>query len=66
MALVVKNPLAGAGGHERCRLHLGLSRSPGIGNSNPAVFLTRESYGQRSLIGYSSQGYKESDMTEAT
>ena len=25
-----------------------------------------ESHGQRSLVGYSSQGHKESDMTEAT
>ena len=30
------------------------------------VFLTGESHGQRSLAGYSPQGCKESDMTEAT
>ena len=30
------------------------------------VFLPRESHGQKSLAGYSSQGHKESDMTEAT
>ena len=30
------------------------------------VFLPGESHGQRSLEGYSSQGYKESDMTEVT
>ena len=30
------------------------------------VFLSRESYGQRSLAGYSPLGCKESDMTEAT
>ena len=32
---------------------------------NP-VFLPGESYGQRSLAGYSPWGYKESDTTEAT
>ena len=31
-----------------------------------AVILPRESHGQRSLVGYSPQGCKESDMTEAT
>ena len=30
------------------------------------VFLPRESHGQRSLVGYSPWGCKESDMTEAT
>jgi hypothetical protein len=30
------------------------------------AFLSGESHGQRSLAGYSSWGYKESDMTEAT
>ena len=28
------------------------------------VFLPGESYGQRSLVGYSPEGLKESDMTE--
>ena len=28
------------------------------------VFLPREFYGQRSLVGYSPWGHKESDMTE--
>ena len=31
-----------------------------------SVFLPGESHGQRSLPGYSPQGHKESDMTEAT
>ena len=31
-----------------------------------AVFLPGESYGQRSLVGYSPQGRKESVMTEVT
>ena len=30
------------------------------------VFLTGESHGQRSLVGYSPWGHKESDMAEAT
>ena len=30
------------------------------------VFLTGESNGQRSLVGYSLEGHKESDMTEET
>ena len=30
------------------------------------VFLPGESHGQRSLVGYSSWSYKESDMTEHT
>ena len=31
-----------------------------------SVFLPEESYGQRSLAGYSPWGLKESDMTEVT
>ena len=42
----------------------GLGRSPGEGNDNPLVFLPEESYGQRSLAGYSPWVHKESDMTE--
>ena len=38
-------------------------RSPGEGTP---VFLPEESHGQRSLVGYSLLGYKESDMTEET
>ena len=42
-----------------------LGRSPGEGNGKPTpVFLPGESYGQRSLVGYSPWGHKESDMTE--
>ena len=40
----------------------GSGRSPGEGNGNP--FLPGESHGRRSLVGYSLQGRKESDMTE--
>ena len=30
------------------------------------VFLSGESHGQKSLVGYSPRGHKESDMTEVT
>ena len=43
----------------------GLGRSPGEGHGHPLqVFLPGESHGQMSLVGYSSQGCKESDVTE--
>ena len=39
----------------------GSGRSPGEGNSNPKP---GESHGQKSLVGYSPQGHKESGTTE--
>ena len=43
----------------------GLGRSPGGGHSNPLQYSCLEnSHGQRSLVGYSPRGHKESDMTE--
>ena len=43
---------------------------PGSGTSSAQrptpVFLPGKSHGQRSLVGYSPQGRKESDMTEAS
>ena len=43
----------------------GLGRSSGEGNGNPLqYFLPGKSHGQRSLVGYSSWGHKESDTTE--
>ena len=42
-----------------------LGRSPGEGNGTP-VFLPGESHGQRSWVGCSPWGCKESDTTEAT
>ena len=42
---------------------LGLGRSPGGGNGN---ILPGKSHGQRSLVGYSPWGWKESDTTEVT
>ena len=40
----------------------GLGRSSGGGNGNPLQH--SESHQQRSLVGYSPWGHKESDMTE--
>ena len=43
----------------------GLGRSPGGGKWQPLpVLFPEKSHGQRSLVGYSPKGPKESDMTE--
>ena len=43
----------------------GLERSPGEGNGNPLQYSCLENpHGQRSLVGYSPWGLKESDTTE--
>ena len=42
----------------------GSGRFPGKGNLPTSVFLPGDSHGQRSLVGYSPWGHKESDMTE--
>ena len=42
----------------------GSGRSPGEGNGNPLQYLPGKSHGQRSLVGYSRGGHKESDTTE--
>ena len=43
----------------------GLGRSPGGGKWQPTpVFLPGEFHGQRSLVGYSPRGHKESDATD--
>ena len=45
----------------------GSGRSPGGGHGQPTpVFLPAESHGQRSLLGYSPWGCKESAMSEGT
>ena len=49
----------------------GQGRSPGEGNGNPFQYSclqnpTARLPGQRSLMGYSPRGRKESDLTEAT
>ena len=58
MALVVMNPPANAGGH---RFHLWVGKIPCRSKWLPTP---GESQGQRSLVGYSPWGCKESDMTE--
>ena len=43
----------------------GLGRSPGGGHGNPLQYSCLENpHEQRSLVGYSPLGHKESDMTE--
>ena len=44
----------------------GWGRSPGGGNGNLLQYscLGSQSHGQRSLVGYSPWGHKQSDMTE--
>ena len=67
MALEVKNLPANAGDIKDMGSIPGLGRSTGEGNDNPTlVSLLRQSHEQRSLVGYSSCGHKESDTTEVT
>ena len=41
-----------------------MNRIPGEGNGNLLQYSAGESHGQRSLVGYSPWGPKESDTTE--
>ena len=67
VALVVKNPPASAGDLRIEGSTPGLGRSPGGGNGNPFQYpCLKNPCGQRSLVGYSPWGCKESDTTEAT
>ena len=64
---VVKNPPANAGDIRDSGSIPGLGRFPWRRAWQPiAVFLPGESHGQKSPVGYSLRGRKESDMTEAT
>ena len=68
------NPPANAGGVRDVGLTPGWERAPGGGKWHPTplllpghptpLLLPGESYGQRSLLGYSPWGHKEFDMTE--
>ena len=61
MVLVVKNTPANAGDIRDVGSVPGLGRSHGEGNGNPfQLFLPRESYGQRSLAGYTVHGVAKS------
>ena len=63
----MKNPAANAGGIRDVYLTPGVGKIPWRRVWQPTpVFLLAESQAQRSLMGYSSQGRKESDTTEAT
>ena len=67
VALVVKNLPANAGNIRDVGSIPGSGRSPWKRAWQPTpVILPRESRGQRSLVGYSPWGHKESDMTEVT
>ena len=65
MVLVVKNLPADAGDIRDAGLIPGLGRSPGGGRGNPLQYsFLEDPLGQRSLVGFSPWGRKESDMTE--
>ena len=61
-----KNPPTSAGDIRHVVSILGSGRSPGGGHGNPLQYSCLENpHGQRSLVGYSPWGLKESDTTEA-
>ena len=67
VALVVKNPCAGAEDIRDLGSVPGLGRSPGGGHGNPLQYSCLENpHGQRGLAGYSLCGHKESDTTKVT
>ena len=64
---MVKNPPANAGDIRDVGSIPGSGRSPGEANGKRLQYSCLENpSGQRSLVSYSLQGRKESDMTEAT
>ena len=66
VAVVVKNPPVNAG-NIRLGFNPWVEKIPWRRAWPPApVFLPGESHGQRSLVGYSSRGHKESDTPEVT
>ena len=65
MVLVVKNPSASAGDIRDVGSIPVSGRSPGGGRGKPLQYsLPKKSNGQRSLVGYSPWGRKESDTAE--
>ena len=63
---MVKNPSANSG-DIRARVRSLAWEDPLEEGMQPTpIFLPGESHGQRSLVGYSPWGHKESDMTEMT
>ena len=66
MVLVVNNPTVKAGDKREAGFDPYVRKIPWRRARQPTpVFLPGESNGQRSLVGYSPQGRKELDMTEA-
>ena len=61
---MVKNTPADAGNARDTGSILGWARLTGKGIATTPVFLPGESHGQKSLVGYSTWGCKESDTTE--
>ena len=67
VGVVVKNTTANAGDIRDTGSILVSGRYPGVWNDNPLQYSCLEnSQGQRSLVGYSPWGLKESDTSEAT
>ena len=67
VAFMIKNPPANAEDVTDLSSVPGWGRSPGEGHGNLFQhFFPVESYGQRSLVGYSTYGRTESDTTEVT
>ena len=65
--MVVKNPPANAGDIRDAGSIPGSGRCPGGEHGNPLQDSCLENpHGQRSLVGYSPQGCKESDTSEVT
>ena len=66
MVLVVKK-LSSSEGDRRCGFDPWVRKIPWRRAwKPPPVLIPGESHGQKSLAGYSPQGHKESDTTEAT
>ena len=64
---MVKNLRANAGDIRDVGFHTWVGKIPWRRAWQPTpVFLPGESHGQRSLVDYSPQGHKESEMTEVT
>ena len=62
-----KEPTCQCRRHKRCKFDPWVGKIPWRRVWQPTpVFLFAESHAQRSLLGYSPQGLKESDTTEAT
>ena len=61
-----ENPPANAGDIRETGSIPGSGRSPGGGHGNPLQYSCLDNFMDRSLVGYSPWGHKESDTAEAT